>query len=49
MTKIPDKKKHADFQSRYRRSFNFRSESKGTKLVLDENGQLVLRSENSGK
>jgi len=49
MTKIPDKKKHADFQSRYRRSFNFRSEAKGTKLVLDENGQLVLRSNKSDK
>jgi len=49
MTKMPDKKKHADFQSRYRRSFNFRSEAKATKLVLDENGQLVLRSENKKK
>lgn len=49
MTKMPDKKKHADFQSRYRRSFNFRSEAKGTKLVLNENGQLVLRSENKDK
>ncbi|MEM7084961.1 MAG: hypothetical protein AAF489_02185 [Bacteroidota bacterium] len=49
MTKIPDKKKHADFQSRYRRSFNFQSEAKGTKLVLDENGQLVLRSEKKSK
>ena len=42
MTKKPDKKTHADFQSRYRRSFNFRSEAKGNKLVLDENGKLVL-------
>jgi len=49
MTKMPDKKKHADFQSRYRRSFNFRNEAKSTKLVLDENGQLVLRSENSDR
>jgi hypothetical protein len=42
MTKTPDKKTHADFQSRYRRSFNFRNESKNNKLVLDENGKLVL-------
>lgn len=42
MTKKPGKKTHADFQSRYRRSFNFRSEAKGNKLVLDENGKLVL-------
>jgi len=49
MTKIPHKKTHADFQSRYRRSFNFQNEAKGTKLVLDENGQLVLRSEDKTK
>lgn len=45
MTKKPDKKTHADFQSRYRRSFNFRSAAKGNKLVLDENGKLVLLSD----
>ncbi len=46
MTKVPGKKTHADFQSRYRRSFNFRSESKSNKLVLDENGKLVLIQQN---
>ncbi|MDC8004233.1 hypothetical protein POV27_09235 [Aureisphaera galaxeae] len=42
MTKRPKKKTHADFQSRYRRSFNFRRSSKNDKLVLNENGELVL-------
>lgn len=42
MTKKPKKKTHADFQSRYRRSFNFRRSSNGNKLVLDENGNLIL-------
>jgi hypothetical protein len=45
MTKTPTKKKHADFQSRYRRSSNFRSEAKGNKLVLDKDGNLVLQTE----
>lgn len=44
MTKKADKKRHADFQSRYRRSFNFRKASNANKLVLDENGQLILKS-----
>jgi len=44
MTKKADKKTHADFQSRYRRSFNFKRGSNGNKLVLDENGQLILKS-----
>ncbi|MEL6810693.1 MAG: hypothetical protein AAFP76_05115 [Bacteroidota bacterium] len=42
MTKSSSKRTHADFQSRYRRSFNFRSNSKNDKLVLNENGELVL-------
>lgn len=42
MAKTSDKKSHADFQSRYRRSFNFQSNAKKDKLVLNENGELVL-------
>jgi len=45
MTKTPTTRKHADFQSRYRRSSNFRSEAKGNKLVLDKDGKLVLQKE----
>jgi hypothetical protein len=45
MTKTPTKRKHADFQSRYRRSSNFRSEAKSNKLVLDKDGKLVLQKE----
>ena len=45
MTKTPSTRKHADFQSRYRRSSNFRSEAKGNKLVLDKDGNLVLQKE----
>jgi len=45
MTKTPTTRKHADFQSRYRRSSNFRSEAKGNKLVLDNDGKLVLQKE----
>lgn len=42
MTKTSNKKTHANFQSRYRRSFNFKSNSKNERLVLNENGELVL-------
>ncbi|MBX2827354.1 MAG: hypothetical protein KTR22_04295 [Flavobacteriaceae bacterium] len=47
MTKKQKKKTHADFQSRYRRSFNFRRSSKNDKLVLNENGELVLVKDNN--
>ena len=49
MTKSISKKKHADFQSRYRRSFNFNNETKQDPLVLDEQGRLVLRKPNEDK
>lgn len=42
MTNTSSKRKHADFQSRYRRSSNFRSSVKNEKLVLNEQGELVL-------
>ncbi len=42
MTKTTRRKSHADFQSRYRRSFNFRTNVNTDKLVLNENGELVL-------
>jgi len=43
MTQQKKKKAHADFQSRYRRSFNFQRSSKNDKLVLNEHGELVLQ------
>lgn len=45
MAPISDKKKHADFQSRYRRSSNFNKTTKKEKFVLNEKGELVLREE----
>lgn len=42
MTKTTDKRKHADFQSRYRRSFNFTKKTSENTLELDDNGQLIL-------
>ncbi len=46
MTKTTSKRKHADFQSRYRRSSNFKSAAKNEKLVLNEKGELVLVKNN---
>ncbi|NND63546.1 MAG: hypothetical protein HKN48_10175 [Flavobacteriaceae bacterium] len=46
MTKTTSKRKHADFQSRYRRSSNFKSATKNEKLVLNEHGELVLVKRN---
>lgn len=45
MTQTSSQKKHADFQSNYRRSFNFRKSVKNEKLVLNEQGELVLKSD----
>ncbi|MCH9659905.1 MAG: hypothetical protein K0U54_03240 [Bacteroidetes bacterium] len=47
MTKQIQKKKHADFQSRYRRSSNFLSKTKNDRLVLNEQGELVLQKSNN--
>ncbi len=49
MTKTSNKKNHADFQSRYRRSFNFKRNSKNERLVLNENGELVLVKDDDKK
>jgi len=46
MTKLSSQKKHADFQSNYRRSFNFRRNIQKDAWVLNENGELVLRGIN---
>jgi len=43
MKKTSTKKRFADFQDRYRRSSNFNSASKKVQLVLNEEGQLVLK------
>lgn len=45
MTHETSKKKHADFQSSYRRSLNFRHAVKMDNFVLNEQGELVLKSE----
>lgn len=45
MAPVSDKKKHADFQSSYRRSFNFNKSTKKNKFVLNDKGELVLREE----
>lgn len=37
-------KKHADFQSNYRRSSNFNDTEKDKDLTLDKNGELILDS-----
>ncbi|MEZ4857676.1 MAG: hypothetical protein R2781_02585 [Flavobacteriaceae bacterium] len=47
MTQTSSKKKHADFQSAYRRSLNFSHTSKKDRLVLNELGELVLRPSTS--
>lgn len=36
-------KKHADFQSNYRRSFNFGRTLRKDKWVLNEQGELILK------
>jgi hypothetical protein len=45
MSETTSHKKHADFQSSYRRSFNFGSALKKDKLELNEQGQLILKSD----
>lgn len=45
MSKTASQKKHADFQSNYRRSFNFGRSLKKEKWVLNENGELILKHE----
>ena len=42
MTQSSSKKKHASFQSNYRRSLNFRHSAKKETFVLNEKGELVL-------
>ena len=37
-------KKHADFQSNYRRSSNFNDTEKDKDLTLDKNAELILES-----
>lgn len=44
MAPISDKKRHADFQSSYRRSFNFKKTTKNDKFELNEKGELVLKN-----
>lgn len=39
---LKDYKKHADFQSSYRRSFNFKHPLKNETFILNENGELVM-------
>jgi hypothetical protein len=45
MSETTSQKKHADFQSSYRRSFNFATVLKKDKLVLNDQGQLILKSD----
>lgn len=45
MPETTSQKKHADFQSSYRRSFNFVSVLKKDPLELNEQGQLILKSD----
>lgn len=45
MTQKTSRKKHADFQSNYRRSFNFGRSQKKEKWILNENGELILNPE----
>ncbi|MEZ4875204.1 MAG: hypothetical protein R2793_07105 [Flavobacteriaceae bacterium] len=47
MTQTSSKKKHADFQSSYRRSLNFGHVGKKENFVLNEKGELVLRPKDS--
>ncbi len=48
MTRTTSKKKHADFQSSYRRSFNFSKTVKNEKFELNEEGELVLKRPTEG-
>lgn len=43
MSETTSHKKHADFQSNYRRSFNFGRSMKKDKWVLNDKGELVLK------
>ena len=43
MTQETSKKKHADFQSNYRRSLNFRHAVKSDNFILNEKGELVMK------
>ncbi|MEZ4817774.1 MAG: hypothetical protein R2776_07370 [Flavobacteriaceae bacterium] len=43
MTQETSQKKHADFQSSYRRSLNFRHAGKTDTFVLNEKGELVMK------
>lgn len=45
MTQSSSKKKHASFQSNYRRSLNFKHSAKKERFVLNEKGELVLRND----
>lgn len=47
MSEATSRKKHADFQSNYRRSFNFGRSMKKDKWVLNEEGELVLKENKS--
>ncbi|MEZ4794244.1 MAG: hypothetical protein R2773_02000 [Flavobacteriaceae bacterium] len=44
MTQTSSRKKYADFQSNYRRSLNFNRLADKEVFVLNEQGELVLRS-----
>ncbi|HPF10153.1 MAG TPA: hypothetical protein PKW08_08600 [Flavobacteriaceae bacterium] len=44
MTQTSSRKKHADFQSNYRRSLNFNRLVDKDAFVLNEQGELVMRS-----
>jgi len=45
MTQTTSKKKHADFQSSYRRSSNFTKTTKKETFVLNDQGELVLQTQ----
>jgi hypothetical protein len=47
MTQSSSKKKHASFQSSYRRSLNFKHSAKQERFVLNEKGELVMRNDAS--
>lgn len=45
MPETTTQKKHADFQSSYRRSFNFGTALKKDRFEWNEQGQLILKSD----
>ncbi|MEZ4780007.1 MAG: hypothetical protein R2786_11580 [Flavobacteriaceae bacterium] len=49
MTQETSKKKHADFQSSYRRSLNFRHTGKTDHFVLNDKGELVMKPKTDSK